>query len=49
MVTVRSASLAIQRAAAELDYATNLNMAHPAAFEFANRLADLIGLVAKSL
>ncbi|MBP9235533.1 MAG: aspartate aminotransferase family protein [Hyphomonadaceae bacterium] len=33
---------AIQRAAAELDYATNLNMGHPSAFEFANRLADLM-------
>ena len=33
---------AIQRAAAELDYATNFNLGHPSAFEFANRLADIL-------
>jgi beta-alanine--pyruvate transaminase len=33
---------AIQRAAAELDYATNFNLGCPAAFEFANRLADIL-------
>ncbi len=31
---------AIQRAAAELDYATNFNLGHPSAFEFANRLGQ---------
>lgn len=33
---------AIQRAAAELDYATTFNLGHPNAFEFANRLADIL-------
>jgi beta-alanine--pyruvate transaminase len=33
---------AIQRAAAELDYATSFNMGHPSAFEFANRLTGLL-------
>ena len=33
---------AIQRAAAELDYALSFNLGHPMAFEFANRLADLL-------
>ncbi len=33
---------AIQRAAAELDYATSFNMGHPSAFEFANRLAGFL-------
>jgi beta-alanine--pyruvate transaminase len=33
---------AIQRAAAELDYATNFNLGHPAAFEFANRLGEIL-------
>ncbi len=33
---------AIQRAAAELDYATSFNLGHPAAFEFANRLAAIL-------
>ena len=33
---------AIQRAAAELDYAPNFNLGHPRAFEFANRLADIL-------
>lgn len=33
---------AIQRAAAELDYATSFNMGHPSAFEFANRLGGLL-------
>ncbi|MEQ1618859.1 MAG: aspartate aminotransferase family protein [Terricaulis sp.] len=33
---------AIQRAAAELDYAANFNLGHPAAFEFANRLAGIL-------
>ncbi len=32
----------IQRAAAELDYATNFNLGHPAAFEFANRLGEIL-------
>ena len=33
---------AIQRAAAELDYATTFNLGHPSAFEFANRLGALL-------
>jgi beta-alanine--pyruvate transaminase len=33
---------AIQRAAAELDYATTFNLGHPAAFEFANRLSAIL-------
>jgi len=33
---------AIQRAAAELDYAPVFNMGHPAAFEFANQLGGLL-------
>ncbi len=33
---------AIQRASAELDYATSFNMGHPSAFEFANRLAGFL-------
>jgi len=33
---------AIQRAAAELDYATTFNLGHPLAFEFANRLGDIL-------
>ncbi|MEZ5962033.1 MAG: aminotransferase class III-fold pyridoxal phosphate-dependent enzyme [Hyphomonadaceae bacterium] len=33
---------AIQRAAAELDYATNFNLGHPAAFEFANCLGEIL-------
>ncbi len=33
---------AIQRAAAELDYATNFNLGHPSAFEFANRLGAIL-------
>ena len=33
---------AIQRAAAELDYATNFNLGHPSAFEFANRLGEIL-------
>lgn len=33
---------AIQRAAAELDYAPNFNLGHPIAFEFANRLAGIL-------
>ncbi|HVK80502.1 MAG TPA: aminotransferase class III-fold pyridoxal phosphate-dependent enzyme, partial [Verrucomicrobiae bacterium] len=33
---------AIQRAAAELDYAPAFNMAHPAVFEFANQLGGLL-------
>ncbi|MCA8885347.1 MAG: aminotransferase class III-fold pyridoxal phosphate-dependent enzyme, partial [Hyphomonadaceae bacterium] len=33
---------AIQRAAAELDYATNFNLGHPTAFEFANRLGEIL-------
>jgi beta-alanine--pyruvate transaminase len=33
---------AIQRAAAELDYATNFNLGHPSAFEFANRLGQIL-------
>jgi len=33
---------AIQKAAAELDYATSFNLGHPIAFEFANRLADIL-------
>ena len=33
---------AIQQAAAELDYATSFNLGHPAAFEFANRLAGVL-------
>lgn len=32
---------AIQRAAAELDYATTFNLGHPSAFEFANRLGEI--------
>ncbi|MBS0384401.1 MAG: aminotransferase class III-fold pyridoxal phosphate-dependent enzyme, partial [Proteobacteria bacterium] len=33
---------AIQKAATELDYATSFNLGHPIAFEFANRLADIL-------
>jgi len=33
---------AIQQAAATLDFAPSFNMAHPAAFEFASRLVDLL-------
>jgi beta-alanine--pyruvate transaminase len=33
---------AIQRAAAELDYATTFNLGHPMAFEFANRLGEIL-------
>ncbi len=33
---------AVQRAASELDYATTFNLGHPIAFEFANRLADIL-------
>ncbi|MBI1361216.1 MAG: aminotransferase class III-fold pyridoxal phosphate-dependent enzyme [Alphaproteobacteria bacterium] len=33
---------AIQKAAAELDYATSFNLGHPLAFEFANRLAGIL-------
>ncbi len=33
---------AIQRAAADLDYATTFNLGHPLAFEFANRLASIL-------
>ena len=33
---------AIQRAAAELDYATTFNLGHPLAFEFANRLGEIL-------
>jgi beta-alanine--pyruvate transaminase len=33
---------AVQRAAAELDYATSFNLSHPIAFEFANRLAGIL-------
>jgi beta-alanine--pyruvate transaminase len=33
---------AIQRAAAELDYATTFNLGHPLAFEFANRLSQIL-------
>jgi len=33
---------AIQRSAAELDYATTFNLGHPLAFEFANRLAGIL-------
>ncbi len=33
---------AIQRAAAELDYATTFNLGHPSAFEFANRLGEIL-------
>jgi beta-alanine--pyruvate transaminase len=33
---------AIQRAAAELDYAGSFNLGHPAAFEFANRLTGIL-------
>jgi beta-alanine--pyruvate transaminase len=33
---------AIQRAAAELDYAGSFNLGHPLAFEFANRLTGLL-------
>lgn len=33
---------AIQRAAAELDYATTFNLGHPLAFEFANRLGQVL-------
>jgi beta-alanine--pyruvate transaminase len=33
---------AIQRAAAELDFAPTFNIAHPTAFEFANRLSEIL-------
>jgi len=33
---------AIQRAAAELDYATTFNLGHPLAFEFANSLGEIL-------
>ena len=33
---------AVQKAAAGLDYATTFNLGHPIAFEFANRLADIL-------
>ncbi|HYD74280.1 MAG TPA: aspartate aminotransferase family protein [Candidatus Binatia bacterium] len=33
---------AIQRAAVELDYATTFNLGHPLAFEFANRLGQIL-------
>ncbi|MDQ0464584.1 beta-alanine--pyruvate transaminase [Caulobacter ginsengisoli] len=33
---------AIQKQAAELDYATSFNMGHPKAFEFASRLANIL-------
>src|SRR5690606_10413398 len=33
---------AVQRAAAELDYAPNFNLGHPMAFEFANRLGEIL-------
>jgi beta-alanine--pyruvate transaminase len=33
---------AIQRAAAELDFAPTFNLAHPTAFEFANRLVSIL-------
>jgi beta-alanine--pyruvate transaminase len=33
---------AIQRAAGELDYSTTFNLGHPLAFEFANRLAQIL-------
>jgi beta-alanine--pyruvate transaminase len=33
---------AIRRAAADLDYATSFNFGHPSAFEFANRLAEIL-------
>ena len=33
---------AVQRAAAELDYANSFNLGHPIAFEFANRLAGIL-------
>lgn len=33
---------AIQRQAAEMDYATAFNLSHPKAFEFAGRVADLL-------
>ncbi len=33
---------AVQRAAAELDYATSFNLGHPIAFEFANRLSGIL-------
>ena len=33
---------AIQRAAAELDYVTSFNFGHPTAFEFANRLGEIL-------
>jgi beta-alanine--pyruvate transaminase len=33
---------AIRRAAGELDYATNFNLGSPSAFEFANRLGELL-------
>jgi beta-alanine--pyruvate transaminase len=33
---------AIRRAAGELDYATNFNLGHPSAFEFANRLGEIL-------
>ena len=33
---------AIQRSAAELDYALSFNLGHPAAFEFANRLTEIL-------
>ena len=33
---------AIQRAAGELDYVSNFNLGHPIAFEFANRLGEIL-------
>jgi beta-alanine--pyruvate transaminase len=33
---------AIQRSAAELDFALSFNLGHPAAFEFANRLTEIL-------
>jgi beta-alanine--pyruvate transaminase len=33
---------AIQRAAAELDYASSFNVSHPSAFEFAHRLGEIL-------
>jgi beta-alanine--pyruvate transaminase len=33
---------AIRRAAGELDYATSFNLGHPLAFEFANRLSEIL-------
>ncbi len=38
----RSIVEAIQRTAAELDYAVSFNLGHPLAFEFANRLAAIL-------